>query len=70
MADLTAKRRNALPKGDFGLPGARKYPMPDRGHAIAAKSRASQQAKRGNLSKSAEAQIDAKANRILGRKKG
>jgi hypothetical protein len=42
--------------------------MPDRPHAANAKARATQQYKRGNLSASTRAQIDAKANRILGSK--
>jgi hypothetical protein len=68
MAKLRAKRRNALPKSDFGLPGSRKYPMPDRSHAANAKARASGQAAKGNLSSSAKAKIDAKADRILRKK--
>lgn len=67
MAKLTAGKRNSLSKSTFGLPGERKYPMPDRSHAANAKARASQQAAKGNLSKGAEATIDAKANRILGK---
>lgn len=43
--------------------------MPDRSHAANAKARASQQVKKGNLSKSAEREIDAKANRVLKRGK-
>lgn len=69
MAKLTTKARKALPKSDFGLPGSRKFPMPDRSHAANAKARASQQVKKGNLSKSAEREIDAKANRVLKRGK-
>lgn len=65
MAKLTTKERNALPKSDFGMPGSRSYPMPDKAHAANAKARASQQAAKGNLSKSAEKRIDAKANNIL-----
>lgn len=68
MVKLTSKSRKALPKKDFGLPGSKKYPMPDRSHAANAKARASQQVKKGNLSPSAKAKIDAKANRILGKK--
>lgn len=67
MANLTTKHRKALPKSAFGLPGQRKYPMPDRGHAANAKARASQQAAKGALTHSAEAAIDAKANKILGK---
>ena len=65
MADLTSKRRNSLPKSSFGLPGERKYPMPDKSHAANAKARATQQYERGNLSSSERARIDAKADRVL-----
>lgn len=68
MGDLTTRARKKLPKSDFGEPGKRAYPMPDREHAANAKARASQQEKRGNLSPSAKAKIDAKADKIL--KKG
>ena len=37
MAVLTANRRNSLPKASFGLPKQRKFPMPDKVHAVAAK---------------------------------
>lgn len=67
MAKLTTKARNKLPASSFGEPGSRKYPMPDASHAANAKARASQQVAKGNLSKSAEAKIDAKANRKLKR---
>lgn len=67
MAKLSSKKRSSLPKSDFGEPGSRKYPMPDRSHAANAKARASQQVAKGNLSASEEAKIDAKANRILGK---
>lgn len=66
MSKLTTERRNKLPKSSFGLPGSEKYPMPDRAHAANAKARASQQEKKGNLSSSAKAAIDAKADRVLG----
>lgn len=65
MADLTAARRNKLPASKFGLPGSKKYPMPDRSHASNAKARATQQVKQGNLSPAAAAKIRAKANAIL-----
>lgn len=68
MAKLTSKRRNAEPSSDFGLPGSRKYPMPDRSHAANAKARATQQVKKGKLSASPAAKIKAKANKILGKK--
>ena len=69
MAELKAKTRNALADRAFGLPGERKYPMPDRGHAANAKARATQQVKKGNLSPEQAAKIRAKANRILGKSK-
>jgi hypothetical protein len=68
MATLSTKSRNALAKSTFGLPSKRAYPMPDKAHAANAKARATQQVKAGNLSSSAKAKIDAKANKILGTK--
>lgn len=68
MAKLTTARRKALPKSDFGLPGSRGYPMPDRSHAANAKARASQAVKAGRMSRGTEAKIDAKANRKLGKR--
>ena len=69
MAELKAKARNKLPKSEFGMPGERKYPMPDKSHARNAKARASQMEKAGKLSESGKAKIDAKANKVLGKKK-
>lgn len=69
MGKLKTSTRNALPRSSFGMPGSRKYPMPDKSHAANAKARASQMEKRGKLSESAKEKIDAKANRILGRRK-
>ena len=66
MGKLTSHSRNSLPSSDFGLPGKRAYPMPDRSHAANAKARASQQEAAGNLSESEKAAIDRKANHILG----
>ncbi len=65
MSKLKTSTRNSLPKSDFGLPGSRKYPMPDRGHAANAKARATQQVGKGNLSPASAAKIRAKANAIL-----
>jgi hypothetical protein len=67
MAKLTTRRRKRLRKSQFGLPGRRAYPMPDKAHARNAKARASQMYKRGRLSKSSRDRINAKANRVLGR---
>lgn len=68
---LTAASRREVPKSQMGLPGKAKkgrgavtgsYPMPDRKHAAIAKGYAKRFA-----SPSQRVQIDAKANRILGR---
>lgn len=68
MAKLTTKKRKALPKTSFGLPGERKYPMPDRSHAGNAKARAKQQYNKGSLPLDALKKIDAMANKKLGKK--
>ena len=65
MGILTAKMRNDLPASTFAGPD-RSYPVPDRGHAIAAKSRASAAVHAGRMSSAEEAKIDAKANAKLG----
>ena len=67
MAKLTAKGRKGLRSSTFGLPGQRKYPMPDKSHAANAKARATQMVKKGKLSGSSAAKIRAKANRVLGK---
>jgi len=69
MAVLKAKARNKLKKSTFGLPGERKYPMPDKAHAANAKARATQMVNKGKLSSASKAKIDAKANKILGNSK-
>lgn len=68
MAKLTSDARNKLKASTFGLPGSRRFPMPDRSHAANAKSRATQGVKAGTLSPSSAAKIKAKANRVLGKK--
>lgn len=67
MAKLSTERREALPASDFGLPDERKYPMPDRAHARDAKARASAAEHRGTISPRQKDQIDAKADRKLGK---
>lgn len=69
MAKLTAKDRKRLPKSDFGEPGSKKYPMPDKAHASNAKARATQMVKKGKLSPAAAAKIRAKADKKLGKSK-
>jgi hypothetical protein len=70
MAKLSTTFRKKLPASDFGEPGKRKYPMPDKSHAANAKARASQAVNAGRMSKGEEAKIDAKANKKLGKKGG
>lgn len=60
-----ALKRSKLKKSQFGQPGKRKYPMPDKKHAANAKGRAKQQLKKGKLSRGAYEKIVAKANRVL-----
>ncbi len=67
MAKLDAKKRNELPKSEFGLPGERKYPINDKNHARAAKSRASEMEHKGKLSSASKSKIDAKADKVLKR---
>ena len=69
MAKLTTKGRKAIPKSEFGLPGEKKYPMPDRAHAANAKARATQMVKKGKLSESSASKIKAKANKVLAKGK-
>jgi hypothetical protein len=69
MSKLTSSARNSLKASTFGLPGQRKYPMPDASHAANAKARASQQVAKGNITPGQKATIDRKANAILGKGK-
>ena len=66
---MKTKTRRKLKKSQFGLPGKRKYPMPDKAHAVNAKARAKQQRKRGKLSKSAYEKVVANANKVIKRSK-
>ena len=68
MAKLNAEKRKKIPKSEFGEPGKRKYPMPDKSHAANAKARATQMWTAGKLSSSSREKIFAKANSVL--KKG
>jgi hypothetical protein len=67
MAKLNAAARKHIPSSKFGLPGSRRYPMPDRSHAANAKSRATEMVHEGKLSAVTAAKIRAKANRVLGK---
>jgi hypothetical protein len=65
MAKLTAAKRKKLPSKEFGEPGEKKYPMPDRRHASLAKTYARIELDNGKLSKGEYDKIAAKADRIL-----
>jgi hypothetical protein len=65
VAKLSPKKRESLPSSNFGLPGERKYPMPDESHARNAKARASQQESEGKITGAQKQKIDRKADRIL-----
>jgi len=75
MAKLTPTQRAKLPARKFGLPekartpAAKKesgnYPVPDKGHAISAKTRAKKQRKEGNLTKDQFDRINRKADKVL-----
>ncbi len=67
MAELKVSSRNKMKDSQFGLPGSRKYPMPNKSHAANAKARATQMVKKGKLSESSKKKIDAKANKVLGK---
>ena len=56
-----ALKRSKLSKSQFGLPGKRKYPIPDKEHAANAKGRAKRRLKKGKLSRSAYKKIVARA---------
>lgn len=68
MAKLTTQKRNALPKKDFAEPAKRAYPVENKAHARNAKARASEMVNKGKLSKSEEKKVDAKADKVLGKK--
>jgi len=70
MSKLSTQSRKSIPKGEFGLPEQKKYPMPDRRHAANAKARASQEEHRGLLSSADKKRVDNKADKILDKKSG
>ena len=75
MSELTEKQRAKLPSKEFGLPekartsDAKKesgnYPVPDKGHAISAKSRSRKQLEEGNLTKDEFERINRKADKVI-----
>ena len=69
MAKLTEAARKKLPKKLFGLPNQRKFPLEDKNHARNAKSRASEMENKGKLTAAEKKKIDAKADKVLGKRK-
>ncbi len=67
MAKLDAAERKELPKKEFGEPGKRKYPMPDKSHAADAKGRAKQMLNKGHISQGEYDKICAKADKVMGK---
>ena len=62
---LSRSMRKNLPSSAFGLPKQRKYPITSRGHAIAAKSRATEGLRKKWINKAEYNKIVAKANKKL-----
>lgn len=67
MAVLSTGARKALSPSAFAGPD-RSYPIPDKAHAANAKARATQAVNAGRMSAGQAARIDAKANRVLGKR--
>lgn len=67
VGKLDAAERERIPVSEFGLPGERKLPMPDKSHAADAKGRAKQMLNRGTISAAAYDKAIAMANRKLGK---
>lgn len=65
MAVLTTKERKDMPKSEFGVPGERRFPMPDKNHARNALARLNQ-AK--GLTEEQKVHIMRKAHAMLGEK--
>jgi hypothetical protein len=70
MAKLSSAARKKIPGKEFGLPGKRAYPMPDRSHAENALARASEMYARGKLSADELKEIREKAHKKLGKGRG
>jgi hypothetical protein len=66
MSKLTTSARNNLSTSVFALPG-RKFPLPDRSHAIAAERLVGRSLKAGNISESQAATVRRKAKAKLGK---
>jgi hypothetical protein len=70
MAKLNAAARKKIKSSKFGIPPKDgkpgKYPMEDRGHAIDAEARATEELAKGHLSPEQAAHIRHEAKHVLG----
>lgn len=64
MAKLTTQQRKALPSKTFALPG-RRFPIPDKAHAVAAERLVGRSLKAGNITPSQAATVRRKAKAKL-----
>lgn len=69
MAKLTTEQRNNLSDNDFALPEKRKWPIPDKGHAIAALTRIEYALKKGWVTQKEHDVVVKKAKEVLEREK-
>lgn len=69
MARMSTTKRNSLRKSQFAGPG-RSFPINDRAHAEAAIRLAPRSEHAGNISRSTERKIVARAKRKLGKRGG
>jgi hypothetical protein len=66
MARLTTAQRKKLPSSTYALPG-KKFPMPDKAHAIAAERLVGRSVKAGNITPAQAAIVKRKAKAKLGK---
>jgi hypothetical protein len=66
MSKLTTGQRNSLSEKAFALPG-RKFPIPDRSHAVAAERLVGRSLKAGNITPAQAATVKRKARAKLGK---
>lgn len=70
MAKLTAEQKKKMPASQFGQPAKKGFPMNDKKHDRLAISGATRSYNVGNISKSEEDSIKAKARKKLGSSPG
>lgn len=67
MAKLTTAQRKSMPQSKYALPGKR-FPLPDKGHAVAAERLVGRSLKAGSITPGQAATVKAKAKKKLGKK--